>query len=175
MFMFSLSTIYVTIEKLWNTLQLNWDYFLWNFRFSFKSIWSIIWNIYGPIMMMNYFHYEIKLSATYLRATYLNWGLIMKHLMTHKYYQLCEHVILTKLICPYSQNWYAHKWIIKLTHFGKTQIMTSFNGQFSKKLNNGPYLFDAINTFVYVWKNVHSINNTTKELFIIMIGMHKFQ
>ena len=48
--------------------------------------------------------------------------------------------------------------------------MTSFNGQSSKKLNNGPYLFDVINTFAYVFKNVHPINKTTKESFIIKIG-----
>ena len=44
------------------------------------------------------------------------------------------------------------------THFWENQVMTSFNGQSSKKLNNGPYLFDVINTFAY------------KESFIIKIG-----
>ena len=73
------------------------------------------------------------------------------------------------------KNWYARKLSMKLkTHFGKNQIMTSFNGQSSKKLNNGSYLFDVINTFAYIWKNVHHVDKIIKESFIIKIGCTNF-
>ena len=76
----------------------------------------------------------------------------------------------------YSQkNWYTHKLSMKLeTHFWENQIMTSFNGQSSKKLNNGSYLFDVVNTFAYIWKNVHPKDKIIKESFIIKIGYTNF-
>ena len=56
------------------------------------------------------------------------------------------------------------------THFGKNQIMTSLMANYLRKLNNGPYLFDVINTFSYIWKNVHLEDKIIKESFIIKIG-----